>query len=280
MAKSESSGNRTRKRPNTATLNRAARLGKRTEDERLLAPPPPEQKLFTETDPWRVLRIMGEFVEGFDALAELGPAVTIFGSARVKASDPMYQAAMEVARLLGEAGFAIITGGGPGIMEAGNRGARAAGVESVGLNIELPFEQGSNPFVDLAIDFHYFFVRKTMFVKYAQAFVIFPGGFGTMDELFEALTLIQTGKVQNFPVILFGSAYWRGLLDWLRGTMLAEGKIAAADLDLIIVSDSPGEVRDLIVQAAHEQRWRDEQEARARETTRQVFGRNRSGTSK
>jgi uncharacterized protein (TIGR00730 family) len=279
MAKSESSDNRTRKRPNTAALNRAARLGKRTEDERLLAPPPPEQKLFTETDPWRVLRIMGEFVEGFDALAELGPAVTIFGSARVKASDPMYQAAMEVARLLGEAGFAIITGGGPGIMEAGNRGARAAGVESVGLNIELPFEQGSNAFVDLAIDFRYFFVRKTMFVKYAQAFVIFPGGFGTMDELFEALTLIQTGKVQNFPVILFGSAYWGGLLDWLRGTMLAEGKIAAADLDLIVVSDSPTEVRDLIVQAAREQRWRTEQEARARETTRQVFARDRSGTS-
>jgi uncharacterized protein (TIGR00730 family) len=227
---------------------------------------------FTSTDPWRVLRILGEFVEGFEALAELGRSVTIFGSARVKADHPQYRAATEVARLLGEAGFTIITGGGPGIMEAANLGAREAGVLSVGLNIELPFEQGVNPFVDLPIEFRYFFVRKTMFVKYAEAFVIFPGGFGTMDELFEALTLIQTGKVMNFPVILFDSTYWAGLVRWLRETMLAEGKISTGDMDLLIISDSPAEVRDVIV-SAHEQRWRTEQEDAAREKTREVLSR-------
>lgn len=260
------------------SLNKAARTGKPTEDQQLLETPQPEQKLFTHTDPWRIMRIMGEFVEGFDDLAELGPAVTIFGSARVKPDHPQYHAATEVARLLGEAGFTIITGGGPGIMEAGNRGARAAGVQSIGLNIELPFEQGTNPYVDLAIDFRYFFVRKTMFVKYAQAFVIFPGGFGTMDELFEALTLIQTDKVQNFPVILFGSAYWQGLIDWLRSTMLAEGKICPADLDLMVVTDSPTEVRDLIVQSVQGQPWRTEQEEGARQATREALGqRHESG---
>jgi uncharacterized protein (TIGR00730 family) len=269
--------NRQRKTPKpnqgsaNPALNRAARAGKPTEDEQLLATPRPEQALFTHTDPWRVLRIMGEFVEGFDTLAELGPAVTLFGSARVRPGDPMYQAAEDVACLLGEAGFAIITGGGPGIMEAGNRGARAAGAPSVGLNIELSFEQGVNSFVDIAIEFSYFFVRKTMFVKYAQAFVIFPGGFGTLDELFEALTLIQTGKVQNFPLLLFGSAYWGGLIDWLRATMLAEGKIAAADLDLLVVVDTPEQVRDLVVQSRKEQRWRSEQEADARAVTRQAL---------
>lgn len=254
------------------SLNRAARTRRPTQDEQLLAPPRPEQVLFTHTDPWRVLRITGEFVEGFDALAELGPAVSIFGSARVTPDDPMYQATVEVARLLGEAGFAIITGGGPGIMEAGNRGAQEAGAESVGLNIELPFEQGLNPYVDIAIDFHYFFVRKTMFVKYAQAFVIFPGGFGTMDELFESLTLIQTGKVQNFPVILFGGKYWEGLLDWLRATMLAEAKISAADLDLLLVTDSPEEVRDFILAASQNHRQRAEREEEARVATRQALG--------
>jgi uncharacterized protein (TIGR00730 family) len=262
---------------NQPSLNRAARSGQPTEDEQLLAPPPPEQVLFTQTDPWRVMRIMGEFVEGFDALAELGTAVTIFGSARVSPDDPQYQAAVEVARLLGEAGFAIITGGGPGIMEAGNRGAQLAGAPSIGLNIELPFEQGINQYVELGIEFRYFFVRKTMFVKYAQGFVIFPGGFGTLDELFEALTLIQTDKVQNFPVILYGSDYWRGLLDWLRGTLLAEGKIAAEDLDLLIVTDSPEEVRDLIVRA-HEENWRAEQEEGARAATRQVLKQESGGT--
>ncbi len=259
----------------TASLNRAVRSGKSTEDEQLLKSPqqqPPETKPFTHSDPWRVLRITGEFVEGFDTLAELGPAVTIFGSARIKAEDPLYAAAVETARLLGEAGLTIITGGGPGIMEAGNLGAQEAGAPSVGLNIELPFEQGVNPYVETAIEFRYFFVRKTMFVKYAQAFVIFPGGFGTLDELFESLTLIQTGKVQNFPVILFGSAYWQGLLDWLRATMLAEGKISAADLDLLLVTDSPTEVRDAILKSMDGLGARQEQEAGAREETRKALG--------
>ena len=174
--------------------------------------------------------------------------------------------------MLGQAGFAIITGGGPGIMEAANRGAQEAGVQSIGLNIELPFEQGVNRFVELGVEFRYFFVRKTMFMKYAQAFVIFPGGFGTMDELFEALTLIQTGKVKNFPVILFDSSYWRGLLEWLRGTMLAQRKIAEADLDLLMMSDSPSEVRDLILRSGGD-RQRAAQEADAREVTREYLGR-------
>ncbi|HLL47692.1 MAG TPA: TIGR00730 family Rossman fold protein [Longimicrobiaceae bacterium] len=226
------------------SLNRAARLGAATEDERLLESPaasPRRAADFLHSDPWRVFRIMGEFVEGFDTLANVGRAVTIFGSARVKPDDPQYRDAETTARLLGDAGFSVITGGGPGIMEAANRGARAGGAKSIGCNIELPFEQGVNAYVDVAINFRYFFVRKTMFVKYSQGFVVLPGGFGTFDELFEALTLIQTGKVRDFPVILFGSAYWQGLLDWLRATMLAEGKISAADLDLMVVTDSPEE---------------------------------------
>ncbi len=253
-------------------LNRAARIGRPTEDEQLLEKRRPE-RVFTDTDPWRVLRIMGEFVEGFDVLADLGTAISIFGSARVTPDNPQYQAASEVAQLLGEAGFTIITGGGPGIMEAGNQGARRAGAPSVGLGIELPFEQGINEFVDIEVEFRYFFVRKTMFVKYARAFVIFPGGFGTLDELFEALTLIQTGKIRNFPVILFGSTYWQGLLDWLRTAMLTEGKISADDLDLLIVTDSPEEVRDIIVSAVHEQHWRTEQEESSRAATQQAFTR-------
>jgi uncharacterized protein (TIGR00730 family) len=215
---------------------------------------------------------MGEFTEGFEALVEVGPAVTIFGSARTKPDHPQYEAAVTVARLLGEAGITVITGGGPGIMEAGNKGALEAKVPSIGLNIELPFEQGVNKYVDLPMEFHYFFVRKTMFVKYAQGFIIFPGGFGTMDELFEALTLIQTGKVQNFPVILFDTNYWQGLLDWLKNTMAVQGKIAAADLDLLILTDSPEEVRDIIVSCFQEESWRQEQEENARQKTRQVFG--------
>ena len=271
MSKETGNGQRPGYTP-SPTLNRAARAGRPTEDQRLLETPKPEDQLFTHTDPWRVLRIMGEFVEGFDALAEVHDAVTLFGSARVKPDDPMYQQAVETARLLGEAGFTIITGGGPGMMEAANQGARAAGARSIGLNIQLPFEQGINPYVDLAIEFHYFFVRKTMFVKYAQAFVIFPGGFGTLDELFEALTLIQTGKVYNFPVILYGSAYWQGLLEWLKSTLLAQGKISAADLDLLILSDSPEDVRDIITRCKADQCWRTESEAQARDVTRQVLG--------
>jgi uncharacterized protein (TIGR00730 family) len=256
--------------PRDPVLNRAPRIGRRTEDEEFLKPSHP-QPAFIHSDPWRVLRIMGEFVEGFDVLAELGLAVSIFGSARVSPDDPQYQSAVEVARLLGEAGFVIITGGGPGIMEAGNKGARIAGAPSVGLGIELPFEQSLNPFVDIAVEFRYFFARKTMFVKYAKAFVIFPGGYGTLDELFEALTLIQTSKVQNFPVILFGSSYWQGLLEWLRTTMMAEGKISPADLDLLIVTDSPEEVRDIVVTSMREQRWRTEQEEGARAATREAL---------
>jgi uncharacterized protein (TIGR00730 family) len=193
---------------------------------------------------------MGEFVEGFDEMSEIGTAVSIFGSARVRPQDPMYRRCVETARLLGEAGYAIITGGGPGMMEAANKGAREAGAISVGCNIELPFEQKGNDFVDVSIDFRYFFVRKMMFVKYATGFVIFPGGFGTMDELFEALTLIQTNTVLDFPVVLFGSEYWKGLMDWIRNTMAVEGKIAVEDLGLILVTDDPVEVRDHIVRVS------------------------------
>jgi len=224
-----------------------------TEDERLLTRPPERVPPDYVEDAWRIFRIMGEFVEGFDTLARLGPAVSVFGSARTPRDDPMYAAAEETGRRLAEAGFGVITGGGPGIMEAANKGALEAGGESVGCNIELPFEQGMNPYVKTAINFHYFFVRKTMFLKYAEAFIIFPGGFGTMDELFEALTLIQTGKVRNFPVILFGRRYWQGLLDWLRRTMMAEGKIDPEDLDLVVVTDSPEEAVRVVVECYQRQ---------------------------
>lgn len=236
------------------TLNRANRLGTPTEDEQLLRKhkPQPAPSDFTRSDTWRVLRIMGEFVNGFDTLAEVDAAVTVFGSARITEKDPMYQAAIDLGRMLAERGFSIITGGGPGIMEAANRGAREGGGLSIGCNIELPFEQGTNQYVDVAINFRYFFVRKTMFVKYSEAFVIFPGGFGTMDELFEALTLIQTGKVQNFPLILFGTHYWGGLVDWIKNTMLAEGKISPEDLNLLVLTDSAEEACELIVKCYDE----------------------------
>jgi uncharacterized protein (TIGR00730 family) len=218
---------------------------RRTEDERLLESV--EELQAIGQDAWRIFRIMGEFVEGFDEMGKVGPSVSIFGSARTTPDDPQYASCVETARLLGEAGFTVITGGGPGIMEAANKGARESGTLSVGCNIELPFEQAGNGFVDLAIDFRYFFVRKTMFVKYAQAFVIFPGGFGTMDELFESLTLIQTGKVRNFPVVLMGVSYWEGLMEWLGNRMAAEGKISEEDLDLIFLTDDPKQARDHIV---------------------------------
>jgi uncharacterized protein (TIGR00730 family) len=229
--------------PPNLNLNRRTRLGMPTEDEELFdrAKHDPSEPAFLHTDPWRVLRIMSEFVLGFDTLAAVAPAITVFGSARVPEDDPMYAAARSLAGRLVEQGFSIITGGGPGIMEAANRGAVDADGISVGCNIELPFEQGTNPYVRISVDFHYFFVRKTMFLKYAEGFVIFPGGFGTLDELFETLTLVQTGKVHNFPIILFGSAYWAGLVDWIHTTMLAEGKISAKDADLFLVTDSEEE---------------------------------------
>jgi uncharacterized protein (TIGR00730 family) len=201
---------------------------------------------FLESDAWRALRIMGEFIDGFDALARLGPAVSIFGSARTKPDDPMYGHAQALASLLSEQGFTVITGGGPGIMEAANRGAKEAEGVSVGLAIDLPHESGLNPYVDLPAYFRYFFVRKTMFVKYAQAFVIFPGGFGTFDELFESLTLVQTGKIDHFPIILFGSEYWSGLIDWLRSTVAQEAKVYEDDLDLILLSDDVDDIAAII----------------------------------
>jgi uncharacterized protein (TIGR00730 family) len=210
---------------------------KPTEDRKLLMQQPYADTSFLESDAWRALRIQGEFVDGFDALARLGPAVSIFGSARTPANDPWYERARLLARRLGEQGLTVITGGGPGIMEAANRGAREASAVSVGLGIELPHETGINDYVDLGIEFRYFFVRKTMFVKYAQAFVIFPGGFGTLDELFESLTLVQTGKVEHFPIILMGTEYWRGLLEWLTDTVSEQGKIAGEDVKLLKLTD-------------------------------------------
>jgi uncharacterized protein (TIGR00730 family) len=223
-----------------------------TEDTKLLQEPRGPE--FTRTDPWRVLRIMGEFIEGFDTLASVEKGVTIFGSARVGPDDPHYERACEVARILSEKGFAILTGAGPGIMEAANKGARLGGSQSIGCNIELPFEQGANPYVDTLINFRYFFVRKTMFIKYSSAFIIFPGGFGTLDELFESLTLIQTGKIHQFPVILFGSAYWAGLLRWVQTRVARERKIAADDLDLLTLTDDPEEAAEVVIKAYESQR--------------------------
>jgi uncharacterized protein (TIGR00730 family) len=248
--------------PNVA-LSRAARMGEKTEDELLLerpkrkAPTPrvPEQAEFTHGDPWRALRIMGEFVHAFDSLAEVGAAVTIFGSARTTAADPMYAAARELGERLAKAGFAVITGGGPGIMEAANRGTHEAGGLSIGCNIELPKEQVLNPYVNVSVDFRYFFCRKTMFMKYSEGFVLFPGGFGTLDELFEALTLIQTRKIPRFPVILFGADYWKGLFDWLRKVVNASGKIDAGDLALVHVTDSAAEACALLVDAYRTEAW-------------------------
>ena len=218
-----------------------------TQDEQLLESPRPDE--FTHTDPWRVFRIMGEFVEGFDELATLSRGIAIFGSARTKADDPEYKAAQETAALLAAQGFAVITGGGPGIMEAANRGAFEAGGMSIGCNIELPFEQRPNAYQTLSLTFKYFFVRKMMFVKYSLAFIIFPGGFGTFDELFEALTLIQTRKIRNFPIVLFGSHYWSGMLDWFRAMVLPEGKISEHDLDMFHITDSPSEVVEIVVKS-------------------------------
>jgi uncharacterized protein (TIGR00730 family) len=236
---------------------------KPTEDEELLnrlvpsipRARAPELGAFTHTEPWRVLRIQSEFVYGINALSEVGAAVAVFGSARVGDDSPFYAEARALGRMLVEAGFAVITGGGPGVMEAANRGASEAGGLSVGCNIELPFEQETNPYLNLSVNFRYFFVRKTMFVKYSNGFVIFPGGFGTLDELFEALTLVQTRKINRFPIVLYGSAYWNGLLDWVKGTQLEHGMISPEDLNLLILTDSVDEARDIMVDCYNTRCW-------------------------
>jgi uncharacterized protein (TIGR00730 family) len=251
------------KRIVTSTLSPARSGRRRTADEGLLnrevpstpRPKAPEMGDFTHTDPWRVLRIQSEFVHGINALAELGAAVSVFGSARFNEEHPSYAQARAMGKALVEAGFAVITGGGPGIMEAANRGAIDAGGVSVGLNIELPFEQKGNPFTTISVNFRYFFVRKTMFVKYSNGFIIFPGGFGTMDELFEALTLVQTHKIKRFPIVLFGSSYWKGLLDWIETTLLDSGAISREDLNLLIVTDSIEEARDILVDCYNTRCW-------------------------
>ena len=217
------------------------------EDRKLLDRPSREEMLQSES--WRVLRITSEFVAGIDHLTGVYPAVSIFGSARTQLSNRYYADAVKTAELIGRAGFAVITGGGPGIMEAANQGAKRAGAISIGCNIELPFEQRINPYVDRSMTFRYFFVRKTMFIKYSSAFIIFPGGFGTFDELFEALTLIQTGKISQFPVVLFGTHYWAGLVRWLNSKVLAERKISPGDMDLMVVTDDPAEAARVVGQA-------------------------------
>ncbi|MDO7868933.1 TIGR00730 family Rossman fold protein [Nocardioides jiangxiensis] len=226
---------------------RRSQVDHSTTDQRLLDSRGPSD--WVHTDPWRVLRIQAEFVEGFGSLAELGPAVAVFGSARTKPEHAHYAQAEETGRKLAEAGFAVITGGGPGTMEAANKGASQAGGVSIGLGIELPFETGLNAWVDKGINFRYFFARKTMFVKYSQGFIALPGGIGTLDELFELLTLVQTGKKTQFPVVLIGVAFWSGLLDWMRETVLADGKISARDLDLIMLTDDVDEAIAVMVEA-------------------------------
>ncbi|MEU6483117.1 TIGR00730 family Rossman fold protein [Streptomyces sp. NPDC046887] len=216
-----------------------------TTDQRLLDTDGGDSE-WVHTDPWRVMRIQSEFVEGFGALAELPSAISVFGSARTPQDSPEYDAGIRIGRALVDAGFAVITGGGPGAMEAANRGAREGKGVSVGLGIELPFEQGLNPHVDIGVNFRYFFVRKTMFVKYAQGFVVLPGGLGTLDELFEALTLVQTRKVTRFPIVLFGTAYWSGLVDWLKNTVVAQGKASERDLLLFHVTDDVDEAVALV----------------------------------
>jgi uncharacterized protein (TIGR00730 family) len=222
----------------------ATRRQRRTEDELLLERP--SRPEFLDSDPWRVLRIMGDFVDGFDALAAVGPAVTVFGSARTPRDSPNYAQARQLGGLLARRGYAVITGGGPGIMEAANRGCQESGGLSVGCNIELPLEQGLNPYVDLGVEFRYFFARKVSFVKYADAFVIFPGGYGTLDELFEALTLIQTRKVRDFPVVLMGTAYWGPMVVWIRDMLVREAAIDPADVDLLRLTDDLDEACRII----------------------------------
>ncbi|HVC76556.1 MAG TPA: TIGR00730 family Rossman fold protein [Candidatus Micrarchaeaceae archaeon] len=227
--------------PNRRRAGRLVVPSQRPPADKMLLERSTIEELAHHADPWRVLRILSEFVEGFDALNEVGPAVTVFGSARAKADDPYYAAGRKLGGALARRGFAVITGGGPGIMEAVNRGCQEAGGLSVGCNIELPNEQELNDYVDLGVEFRYFFVRKNMFVKYARGFVIFPGGLGTLDELFESLTLAQTGKIEHFPIVLFGTEYWTGLLDWMRKVVLGRSAISPADMDLMTLTDDPEE---------------------------------------
>jgi uncharacterized protein (TIGR00730 family) len=234
------------------TVLRRGQYDRSTTDQRLLDSRGPTD--WVHTDPWRVMRIQSEFVEGFGALAELGPAISVFGSARTPADHPHYAMAEELGRKLTEVGFAVVTGGGPGVMEAANKGASEAGGVSVGLGIELPFETGLNQYVDRGLNFRYFFARKTMFVKYAQGFVVLPGGFGTFDELFEALTLVQTEKVTSFPIVLLGEAYWSGLVSWVKDTVLAEGKVSPGDLEIFRVTDDVDEAVRIMVDARDERR--------------------------
>ncbi len=236
------------RRQGPATL-RGKHIPKTTTDQRLLDRRGPGD--WVHTDPWRVLRIQAEFVEGFGLLSELGPAVSMFGSARAAPGALDYERAERIGAGLAAAGYAVITGGGPGIMEAANKGAVSANGVSVGLGIELPLEQGLNDYVEIGLEFRYFFVRKTVFIKYSQAFVVLPGGFGTLDEFFEALTLVQTGKITKFPIVLVGQEYWSGLLSWLHETLLAQGKISAADPELFRVVDDPAEIVRIIVEAHH-----------------------------
>jgi uncharacterized protein (TIGR00730 family) len=230
-----------------ATVLRRGQVDPSTTDQRLLDTSGSIEWL--HTDPWRVLRIQSEFVEGFGELAALGPAVSVFGSARTKADDPAYAQAEAIGGALARAGFAVITGGGPGVMEAANKGACEAGGVSVGLGIELPFESGLNEYVDIGLNFRYFFIRKTMFVKYAQGFIVLPGGFGTFDELFEALTLVQTQKVTSFPIVLVGTSYWSGLVDWVRQTVLAAGNVSERDLRMFRLTDDVDEAVAMMVDA-------------------------------
>jgi uncharacterized protein (TIGR00730 family) len=219
----------------------------RTSDQRLLDSRGPAD--WVHTDPWRVMKIQAEFVEGFDELAELGPAISVFGSARTPTDHPSYAVGVRLGHALADAGFAVITGGGPGAMEAVNKGAFEAGGVSVGLGIELPWEGRLNDYVNLPLDFRYFFVRKTMFVKYAQGYVVLPGGVGTLDELFEAMTLVQTGKITQFPIVLMGTREWGGLVEWMRDSMLTDKRIGETDLDMLTVTDDVDEAVDLMVKA-------------------------------
>ncbi|MFC5749422.1 TIGR00730 family Rossman fold protein [Actinomadura rugatobispora] len=257
--------NRRSRRQGPAML-RGRAVPQTTTDQRLLDGRGPSD--WVHADPWRVLRIQAEFVEGFGLLAEIPKAVSVFGSARTKPGSDEYELAVDIGRRLHEAGYAVITGGGPGIMEAANKGCDDAGGLSVGLGIELPFEQKLNDHIDIGLEFRYFFVRKTMFVKYSQAFVVLPGGFGTLDELFEAITLVQTGKITRFPIVLVGTEFWGGLLDWVKQVMLSSAKISEEDLDLFHVTDDPDEVVRVIVDAHVKQARLQEEEQAAREAAR------------